>query len=94
MHASFKIAALFPLPCRWGKKCGNFKTNLIFTETSPLLYCLSSRNFKVWAEGRAKKEYRDVQGEINGDVQGEINGDVQWRFSSQMFKMFITGAIF
>ena len=41
-HASFEIAVLFPLPCRWGEKGGNFKTNMFFTEANPFLYCLSS----------------------------------------------------
>jgi len=56
--------------------------------TDQQIYSLSSRNSKGWVEDRAKKEYRDVRGEINGDV-------VQWRFGPQRcsvqdvwFKMF------
>ena len=44
--------------------------------TDQQIYSLSSRNSKGWVEYKAKKEYRDVRGEINGDV-------VQWRFGSQ-----------
>ena len=39
-HVSFEIAAFFPLPCSWGKKGGTFKTNMVFTEASPFLYCI------------------------------------------------------
>ena len=41
-HVCFEIAALFPSPTRQGKKGGNFKTSMRFTETNPFLYCLSS----------------------------------------------------
>ena len=36
----FEIAANFPLPYSWGKKGGNFKTKMVFTEASPFLYFL------------------------------------------------------
>ena len=46
-HDSFEIAALILLPCRWGKKSGNLKTNMFFTEVSPLLYCHSSNIYLI-----------------------------------------------
>ena len=41
-HVCFEIAALSPSPTRQGKKGGNFKTSMRFTETNLFLHCLSS----------------------------------------------------
>ena len=46
-HACFEIVSFFPSPTRQGKKGGNFKTIMRFTETNPLLYCLSSSYYQI-----------------------------------------------
>ena len=41
-HVCFEITALFTSPKWQGKKSGNFKISMHFTEMNPFLYCPSS----------------------------------------------------